>query len=630
MIHTILDEIKGKILDLQYVERYGGIVVPVSQDVEDEDGRSKRITFPASWDGQGKACYAANDYFELAPNDVYRSVSYWELRGDAVPFVPRRGDRGKWYGFRQSARLVVWLNLQVLGIPETGNKLSDHLSVLTMNALQGAHQVGVDYIDGVRMTVERKVRKSMDIFGAYSYSDRNELLLYPYDFFAIDFQVEWYIKRDCIPGEIPYKALRCAPIEVPGGGAWTPGPGEDECNCRWIDIPDRPHRLSDFENDGDGENPFITAEDIPDQVCSVQSYPTFAEFPDEPESCVLYIDESTKKQYIESGGAYLEVGSSENIYNTDGVLTGNRTVDLDRKSLIISGNQFDGNVSLGISSVGDIYFYVEGGSSQRTGYFINAFDREYYLFTGQNLTTAMSNEERFLKLLGTNGRVEYSKILSDDIDDSTSVNKFVTQGEKDAIANSTLNTDQDVSGNDWVLDEDNMASDSDTKVPTQQSVKAYVDANAGGNPVNLFTDDLTLTEDRTHDLDGHSFKITGDMDFSNSIMLQLTDGYEYRNLYVWPNQVGVDVATTDGKRSGFVARSNGPGDVSLQILTGQLFNALSSLDVYLKRVDVNGTVEYGQLEIPEYASDTDADNDANLASGAPYSLTGDRTVYRKP
>ena len=33
----------------------------------------------------------------------------------------------------------------------------------------------------------------------------------------------------------------------------------------------------------------------------------------------------------------------------------------------------------------------------------------------------------------------------------------------------------DVSGNGWVVDEDNMASDLATKVPTQQSVKAYVD-----------------------------------------------------------------------------------------------------------------------------------------------------------
>lgn len=39
----------------------------------------------------------------------------------------------------------------------------------------------------------------------------------------------------------------------------------------------------------------------------------------------------------------------------------------------------------------------------------------------------------------------------------------------------TKNTDTDISGNSWVVDEDNLSSDLDTKVPTQQSVKAYVD-----------------------------------------------------------------------------------------------------------------------------------------------------------
>lgn len=57
-----------------------------------------------------------------------------------------------------------------------------------------------------------------------------------------------------------------------------------------------------------------------------------------------------------------------------------------------------------------------------------------------------------------------------DVTDATNVN----------AAGATMNTDSDVSGNTWVVDEDNMASDSATKVPTQQSVKAYVDANSGG------------------------------------------------------------------------------------------------------------------------------------------------------
>jgi hypothetical protein len=48
------------------------------------------------------------------------------------------------------------------------------------------------------------------------------------------------------------------------------------------------------------------------------------------------------------------------------------------------------------------------------------------------------------------------------------------------IAVCTKNADTDVSANDWVLDENDLGSNSSTKVPTQQSVKAYVDASGGG------------------------------------------------------------------------------------------------------------------------------------------------------
>lgn len=56
-------------------------------------------------------------------------------------------------------------------------------------------------------------------------------------------------------------------------------------------------------------------------------------------------------------------------------------------------------------------------------------------------------------------------------------------------ADLTYNADADVSANTWVLDEDNMASNSATKVPTQQSVKAYVDAEASG--ISNIVEDVT-------------------------------------------------------------------------------------------------------------------------------------------
>jgi hypothetical protein len=55
----------------------------------------------------------------------------------------------------------------------------------------------------------------------------------------------------------------------------------------------------------------------------------------------------------------------------------------------------------------------------------------------------------------------------------------VTDASTVAAAGATMNADTDVSLNAWVIDEDNMVSDLATRVPTQQSVKAYVDGLTG-------------------------------------------------------------------------------------------------------------------------------------------------------
>lgn len=83
-------------------------------------------------------------------------------------------------------------------------------------------------------------------------------------------------------------------------------------------------------------------------------------------------------------------------------------------------------------------------------------------------------------------------ITPDDLDDTSTSHKFISAAElaklagietgadvTDAInvnaAGATMNADTNVSGNAWVLDEDDLISNSNTKVPTQQSVKAYID-----------------------------------------------------------------------------------------------------------------------------------------------------------
>jgi len=58
-----------------------------------------------------------------------------------------------------------------------------------------------------------------------------------------------------------------------------------------------------------------------------------------------------------------------------------------------------------------------------------------------------------------------------DVTDATNVN----------AAGAVMNSDTSVSAMQFVVDEDNMSSDSATKVPTQQSVKAYVDSQSSGD-----------------------------------------------------------------------------------------------------------------------------------------------------
>ncbi len=58
-------------------------------------------------------------------------------------------------------------------------------------------------------------------------------------------------------------------------------------------------------------------------------------------------------------------------------------------------------------------------------------------------------------------------------------NKYASTANVDA-AWAVMNSDTSTAGMSFVIDEDNMVSDSATKVPTQQSVKAYVDAEIAG------------------------------------------------------------------------------------------------------------------------------------------------------
>ena len=83
-----------------------------------------------------------------------------------------------------------------------------------------------------------------------------------------------------------------------------------------------------------------------------------------------------------------------------------------------------------------------------------------------------------------------------DVTDATNVN----------AAGAVMNSDTSIAAMQFVIDEDNMSSDSATKVPTQQSVKAYVDAEAGGTE---FADNVFRVKDNSDATKKLAFECSG-------------------------------------------------------------------------------------------------------------------------
>jgi hypothetical protein len=140
-------------------------------------------------------------------------------------------------------------------------------------------------------------------------------------------------------------------------------------------------------------------------------------------------------------------------------------------------------------------------TADRTITFFNATDT----LVGKATTDTLTNKSIDLETNTLTGSLsEWNSTLQSDSFTSltgseTLTNKTLTSP---VVTSGVLNTG--VSGS-AVLDEDNMASNSATKLATQQSIKAYVDTTVGATDLDLIGDSGTGAVD----LDSQSFTITG-------------------------------------------------------------------------------------------------------------------------
>jgi len=176
---------------LSFVDRYASIVKTISvlQPNGTDSGTQKR--YPVACNVSASDCNNTGIYQNLVPDDSKKSVVYWE---EITPMQNSGYTKANNFYIKKmlgTARLVVWLNLNKLGI----DNCSD--AILTLPPIEKIITKKFNIIGGIYDTnlliIQPKgmVKKSpKSIFGNYTYPENMQYYLYPFDYYAIDVQFE--------------------------------------------------------------------------------------------------------------------------------------------------------------------------------------------------------------------------------------------------------------------------------------------------------------------------------------------------------------------------------------------------------------------------------------------------------
>lgn len=209
MLNAIIDTVKDRLQGLTYVDKFGGLAMPITKLSTDEMGFGKKLTFPISASVEGRSCWETGKYSDLVPDSNRKSVFYFEqLRALSIGNMQDRS----MIGLSTSVRLVGWLNLPKLG--HTDNLfVASEISLHLINLLRGEHegQAGTSLENAtIEMRFLGQPAKSADLFRAYTYDNQLfGLLLHPYDYFALDFDVLVNIPRGCISEFVAASPVDC-------------------------------------------------------------------------------------------------------------------------------------------------------------------------------------------------------------------------------------------------------------------------------------------------------------------------------------------------------------------------------------------------------------------------------------
>lgn len=187
----IADKIGSYFSGQPWADRMGGLVKTIKYLDKDAQNNTIIKFMPVGCRTDFQTCQKGK-YQDLVPNSRLRTLFYFEDGG--ITLNSRNGDK---FEFTSRLKLIGWINMKKFVIPSGVCSISGKIVSQILRVIPKTHENFGIYTEARIRFVSEDI-KSPAIFQRYTMPEEVlQYLLYPYDYFAINFQVEFVVNRAC-------------------------------------------------------------------------------------------------------------------------------------------------------------------------------------------------------------------------------------------------------------------------------------------------------------------------------------------------------------------------------------------------------------------------------------------------
>ena len=215
MVSAIATVLKSKLVNLPWIERFGGLVNVATRPIvaQGADGVSVVTGYqscPVACDVNQANCWDNGLFKHFEPDSTKTAVAFFVDNGGIV-FKQVEGPKLANLIFTFDLKFLCWMNLPRMGEDLTGGgcDVSGRLTPLVMKQFWGCHDAFGKFeggpqeqaLRGIEVKTLSQYRKDPSIFAPFTFATDGEkrgLFLYPYDYFGIRITGEFRVNTHCL------------------------------------------------------------------------------------------------------------------------------------------------------------------------------------------------------------------------------------------------------------------------------------------------------------------------------------------------------------------------------------------------------------------------------------------------